>query len=85
MRHIVHSPLFDFNEDVKIEDYRDFLGHLFIGVFNVSDTEMPAPHMKFHFQSPAERTFFGAFQDALKSHSVVAEVDLKGSWLYITK
>lgn len=85
VRHIVHAPHFDFDDNVTLDDYTSFLSDLFIGVFEASDTEMPAAHMKFHFQSPAERAFFSVYQKALKSHSVVAKVELNGSWLYITK
>ena len=85
VRHIVHAPIFDFKEDLDVDDYVKFLGGLFVSVFNASVTEMPCPYVKFHFQSPAERTFFDSMTDQLSEISAFAEVKMVGSWLYIKK
>jgi hypothetical protein len=85
VRHIVHSPRYDFDNDVAIEQYGDLLSRLFVGVFDASDGEMAAPYVKFHFKSPAERAFFAALQTALHGHSAFASVEMRGSWLYIKK
>lgn len=85
VRHIVHSPKFDFDTNLTIDDYAAFLAGVLVGVFEVSDNEMLAPHIKFHFKSPAEKTFFAQLQTAIKKIKGVDEVALKGSWLYIKK
>jgi hypothetical protein len=85
VRHIVHSPKFDFDADVPIEEYVSFLAGVLVGVFTVSDNDMQAPYVKFHFKSPAEKAFFAQLQVAIKKIKGVDEVALKGSWLYIKK
>jgi hypothetical protein len=82
VRHIVHAPTFDFDEKVEINDYTKLLTGLFVSVFNVSVTEMPSPHVKFHFQSPAERAFFKEMTSNLSEIDDLAEVKMIGSWLY---
>lgn len=85
VRHIVHSPRFDYDADLTIDDYATVLADLFIGVFDASGAEMPAPYVKFHFRSPAERSFFDNLKDLLGRHDAFASVEMRGSWLYIGK
>lgn len=85
VRHIVHSPRFDFDSGITLGDYQDFLSELLVGVFVCSINEMRAPYVKFHFKSPAERSFFAALKSALQAQAVFEEVEMVGSWLYIKK
>ena len=85
VRHIIHSPKFDYDDKITVNEYTEFLVSLFLGVFNISLSELDAPHIKFHFRSPAERNFFNHFKDALTHNKQFREVEMRGSWLYISK
>ena len=85
VRHIVHSPRFDFDDSVSIEDYTKFLSGLLVGVFHISNNEMRAPNIKFHFKSPAERLFFDKMKSAVKDSGIADTVEMRGAWLYIRK
>ena len=85
VRHIVHSPKYDFDDTVGVDDYASFLVDIFLGVFSISYTEMPAPYIKFHFRSPAERSFFSEFKKALEVKDHFKAIEMRGSWLYIKK
>lgn len=85
VRHVIHSPRFDLDDNVTVDDYAAFLAHLFSGVLRVSMDQMVAKHIKFHFRSPAERSFFSHFQEAIKEFDAFSSVEMRGSWLYISK
>ena len=85
VRHITHSPKFDFDQDLEIDDYVTFLSGVLVGVFHASGNDMQAPYIKFHFKSPAEKAFFSQLQTAIAKINGVDEVAMKGSWLYIKK
>lgn len=85
VRHIVHSPRFDFDDSVSIDDYTKFLSGLLVGVFHISNNDMRAPNIKFHFKSPAERFFFDKIKGAVKDSGIAEMVEMRGAWLYIRK
>lgn len=85
VRHIVHAPRYDFTSDMSIDEYGAVLAHTLLGVFRASNNEMKAQHIKFHFKSPAEQMFFSRLKDALNEKELFSSMELKGSWLYITK
>lgn len=85
VRHIVHCPNFDFSDQATLEDYVQFLSSILIGVFDVSSSEMQAPYIKFHFKSPAERTFFDQLRTSISNLPLIDKVEMKGSWLYVKK
>ena len=84
-RHMVFSPRFDFDEKLSITDYTTLLTELVLGVLAVSDAEMSAPHVKFHFRSPAEKSFFNVFAGVVSSRGMFKDVAMRGTWLYISK
>ncbi|GGF77034.1 hypothetical protein SAMN05216376_11232 [Mameliella alba] len=85
VRHIVLAPRFDFSEDITIEAYTETLANVFAGVLGLADDVMPSDHIKFHLKSPAEKSFGGAFTDALSGHPAFSLVAMKGSWIYLSK
>jgi hypothetical protein len=84
VRFITLSPSFDFGE-FGAEEYAEVLGGVFVGVMRLSESVWPAPHVKFHLRSPADRPFFDGVRVGLQSISALQTVELKGMWLYITK
>lgn len=85
VRHIVHAPRFDFESKLSVDEYSFVLGEILVGVHDVSNNEMQAPHIKFHFKSPAERVYFDKLKNALRDRNIFSSTELQGSWLYITK
>lgn len=85
VRHIVHSPRFDYADDVGEDEYATFLSDIFIGAYNASISEMPAPYIKFHFRSPAERRFFSVLKRNLSKVSQFKEIEMRGAWLYVSR
>jgi len=85
VRHIIHSPRYDLDEDVTVDDYATFLTQMFGGVLHASISQMPAKHIKFHFRSPAERQFFNQMQEVINLFDVFDSVEMRGAWLYISK
>ncbi|OJY34660.1 MAG: hypothetical protein BGP11_08580 [Rhodobacterales bacterium 65-51] len=85
VRHIVHAPRYDFDNTLGVDEYGQVLTGTLLGVFRTSNGEMKAQHIKFHFKSPAEQMFFTRLKDALSEKEVFSSIELKGSWLYITK
>ncbi|MDX1296335.1 MAG: hypothetical protein R3302_08705 [Sulfurimonadaceae bacterium] len=85
VRHIVFAPEFDFQEDIDLGDYASVLVGVFVGSVMLADNSMPSKHIKFHLKSPAERSFGNLFVDSLKEHTAFKEVNLKGSWIYLSK
>jgi len=86
VRHILLSPKFDLGE-TELMDYVEVLFAILNGVISHSETDdkMKANHIKFHARSPADMTYFAALGQALGSAQVYASVQMKGSWLYITR
>lgn len=85
VRHIVHAPRFDFEDNLTVDEYSTVLAELLVGVYTVSNSEMQAPHIKFHFKSPAERTYFDQLKNVMQEKTTFSSIQLQGSWLYITK
>lgn len=79
--------------DSEIDDYVTTLTQMFSGIVSLSSSvEMAAPHIKFHLRSPADRQFFQVLSQVLSGDDsgvdrprVFANVQMRGSWLYITK
>lgn len=85
VRHIVHSPRYDFDQAISEEEYSKVLGDILAGVYLLSEDEMQAKHIKFHFRSPAERIFFEQLKHVLAEQGPFSVIELRGSWLYISK
>lgn len=85
IRHITFAPRFDLDETLSLDDYMVALIDVFVSSIAISYKEMVAPHIKFHLKSPAERMFGERFTEALQSRDEIKAVDLRGSWIYISK
>lgn len=85
VRHSIFAPRFDFDNTVTFQEYVNVIADLLTGVLAVSDAEMVAPNVKFHFRSPAEREFFQAFREAAEARGAFGDIQMKGAWLYIEK
>lgn len=84
VRMMLLSPDFDFG--VKpIEQYGSTLINMFLGIYILSETEMMARHIKFHLKSPNDRSFFAAIGERLNGEEQFEKVEVRGSWLYVTK
>ncbi len=84
VRHLVLSPYYDF-EDLELEDYAITLAHAFSAIFEISNGTLNSQHLKIHYRSPYDRTFFAAFALTMKNSSEFKSVESKGMWLHITK
>ncbi len=84
VRHLVLSPYYDF-EDLALEQYATTLAHAFTSILKVSEKELDSKHIKIHYRSPYDRTFFAAFALTIKSSSGFESVESKGMWLHLTK
>lgn len=84
VRHLVLSPYYDF-EDLELEDYATTLAHAFTQIVEVSESDLSSRHIKIHYRSPYDRTFFAAFALTMKSSSNFDSVESKGMWLHLSK
>lgn len=84
VRHLVLSPYYDF-EDLELEKYAITLAHAFTAIIDVSNSELDSKHIKIHYRSPYDRTFFAAFALTMKSSKGFETVESKGMWLHLTK
>jgi len=86
MRFMTLAPQFDFGE-FELDQYVGVLIGLFSNVLLLSnsDDEFGAKHLKFHLRSPADRQFFAAVATPLEKSEAFSSVQVRGSWLYITK
>lgn len=84
VRMLYLSPHYEFGE-YSIEDYMKLIISVFLNVIVISNREMPAPHIKFHLRSPADRQFFATFGAALDEANYFQSIGIRGAWLYITK
>jgi hypothetical protein len=84
VRNMTFAPRFDFG-DVGVDAYGKALTGLFGGILALSHAVRPAPHIKFHLRSPADRTFFQALTEPLLKIPLFDTVEVKGAWLYVTK
>lgn len=85
VRHITLAPDFDYSDTKSIEDYADALREILLGTLSMADTDMAAPHLKFHLRSPNDKDFFTNIRDYLADHDLFKLVEIKGSWLYMSK
>lgn len=86
VRHILLSPRFDLGE-WEISDYVEVIFAILNGVIERSekDAKLKANHIKLHARSPSDMQFLQALGTALGKANVYASVQVKGTWLYITK
>ncbi|MDO6415931.1 hypothetical protein Q4F19_16190 [Sphingomonas sp. BIUV-7] len=84
VRHVIVSPLLDYGALSK-DAYADTLVSFTWAVVQISETTLPAEHVKFHLRSPGDMDYFRAFGNALDSKGVFARVSMHGAWLAITK
>lgn len=84
VRHLVLSPYYDF-EDLEIEEYSSILGQYFVALINCSESTLISKHVKIHYRSPYDRTFFATFVTIMKATSHFQTVESKGMWLHLTK
>ncbi|MEM1275211.1 MAG: hypothetical protein AAGH74_01670 [Pseudomonadota bacterium] len=84
VRHLLLSPYYDF-EDLPIEVYSETLAACFAQIIEISNADLAAPHVKIHYRSPYDRSFFAAFAAAIRHTNMFASVESKGMWLYISK
>lgn len=85
IRHIVFAPQYDFDEKMEIKDYANTLIKVFVGSLRLSYEDLAAPHIKFHLKSPSERQFGEAFTEALGTAPAFSSVEMRGSWIYLSK
>ncbi len=78
------SPHYDLG-DTSIDQYVEILSSLFSNIVRLSYSDMQSEHIKFHFRSPVDRQFFGILGYNLDKKAVFRSVEMRGSWLYITK
>lgn len=84
VRMILLSPDYDFGSKT-VEEYGNVLVGMFMGIFALSEGEMPSRYIKFHLRSPADRNFFAAIGSGLNGSGAFEKVELSGAWLYVTK
>ena len=84
VRHFILSPYYDF-EDLELDDYANILASFFVSLVEISDGELKSPHIKIHYRSPYDRTFFAAFGLTMRSTGRFRTVETKGMWLHLTK
>ncbi|WP_298260195.1 hypothetical protein [uncultured Litoreibacter sp.] len=84
VRHLILSPYYDF-ENLELEQYAEILAHCFTAIVDCSETTLVSPHIKIHYRSPYDRTFFAAFGLTMRSTGRFSTVESKGMWLHLTK
>lgn len=84
VRHFVLSPYYDF-EALQIEDYSETLSHYFLALCDCSEGELSAQHIKIHYRSPYDRTFFATFGLNMRNSGRFSAVESRGMWLHLTK
>jgi hypothetical protein len=84
VRFMTFSPRFDFGE-FNVQDYARLLTGIFFNIVIISQGDMPARHIKFHFRSLADRQFFAALEGPLGAIDTFETVIIRGMWLYVTK
>lgn len=84
VRHLVLSPYYDF-EALDLEDYAGVLGSYFVALVDCSENVLKSQHIKIHYRSPYDRTFFAGFGMTMRSTGRFSTVESKGMWLHLTK
>jgi len=84
VRHLLVSPRLDYGSE-GVAAYADVLVGTLAGVVKVSESDMSANNIRFHLRSPGDAEFFAAFGKALDGEQIFRSVEMRGSWLYITK
>ena len=84
VRHLILSPYYDF-EELQLEDYGSILADYFVSLIECSDSVMKSQHIKIHYRSPYDRTFFASFGMTMRSAGRFQTVASKGMWLHLTK
>ena len=84
VRHLILSPYYDF-EGLELEDYGSILADFFIALVDCSEKTLKSQHIKIHYRSPYDRTFFASFGMAMRSQGHFGTVESKGMWLHLVK
>ena len=84
VRHVLLSPRSDLGE-FDAEWHARTLGELFERIIELSDGELPCPHVKFHFRSPADLALFRRVKEELLKSDHFDDVRSVGAWLILTK
>lgn len=84
VRHLILAPRYDFG-DYSEDQYAWLLSEVFDSVLHISEDDLPCPHVKIHFRSPADVAFFHKFATNLNKLSHFSSVKMVGSWLFVSK
>lgn len=85
VRFMTLSPEYDFGDHTVI-DYGHVLVALLLAAIRLSTKKpMKARYIKLHLRSPADHQFFAAIGSGLNGTGAFDAVEMKGSWLHITK
>lgn len=83
VRHFVLSPYYDF-EPLQIEAYSATLSHYFLALCACAEAELVSQHIKIHYRSPYDRTFFATFGINMRTSGRFTAVESVGMWLHLT-
>lgn len=84
IREVTVCPLLDYG-NLDENAYVDTLIAILNGALNLSESSLPAQHIKLHLRSPADAVFFRAFGNTLDSKGVFAATEAHGAWLTVSK
>lgn len=84
IREVTVCPLLDYG-NFDENAYVDTLIAILNGALKLSESNLPADHIKLHLRSPADAVFFRAFGNTLDSKGVFAATEAHGAWLTISK
>lgn len=84
VRHLILAPKYDFG-DYSEDEYARLLSIIFERVLTESDSNLPCPHVKVHFRSPADVAIFRKFAEKLDQFGHFSSVKMVGSWLFVSK
>lgn len=84
VREVTVCPLLDYG-NLGENTYVDTLIAILNGAIKLSESDLPADHIKLHLRSPADAVFFRAFGNTLDSKGVFAASEAHGAWLTISK
>lgn len=84
IRMVTVCPLLDYG-NLDENAYIDTLIGILNGALKLSESDLPAEHIKLHLRSPTDAVFFRAFGNTLDSKGVFAATEAHGAWLTISK
>jgi hypothetical protein len=83
-RMIYLSPDYDVG-DYSVDQYSQIIAQLLMEIIELSKGAMLSKHIKFHLRSITDRMIFNALSICIRDESMFKDIQMKGSWLYITK